>query len=144
MSTIRSKVIACIIPAILVLAPFLMFVAVLAIAPVAGIPPKNGTTIFPIPCEMSSLLELCLVPVIPSATTAESNDSIAPNIAIVNADGKSMIILFRCKFKKVISGNPEGMLPTVGIPVKNKLVMIPAASANGAAGNFLINFCHMK
>ena len=35
--------------------------------------------------QTNSWLESCRVPAIPSATTADSRDSIAPNIAIVNA-----------------------------------------------------------
>ena len=64
-----------------------MFVIVRAIAPVAGIPPKKGTTIFAIPCAISSVLELCLSEITPSATIADNNDSIAPSIAIVKAAG---------------------------------------------------------
>ena len=59
--------------------------AVLAIAPVAGIPPKSTDIKFPTPWATNSALDLCLLPVIPSDTTADSNDSIAANIAIVNA-----------------------------------------------------------
>ena len=39
-------------------APLLILVAVLAIAPVAGIPPKRGVMILAIPCPISSLLLL--------------------------------------------------------------------------------------
>ena len=76
-------------PATGVLPPLLMLVIVRAIAPVAGIPPKKGTTTFATPCAMSSVLELCLSPITPSATMADSRDSMAPSMAIVNAEGKS-------------------------------------------------------
>ena len=59
--------------------------AVRAIAPVAGIPPKRADIIFPIPCPINSAFDLCLLPIIPSETTAESRDSIAASIAIVKA-----------------------------------------------------------
>ena len=77
------------IPAIGVIPPLLMFVIVRAIAPVTGIPPKIGETIFAAPCAINSVFELCLSPVTPSATVADSNDSIAPSIAIVKAAGNS-------------------------------------------------------
>jgi len=44
------------------LPPFFTFAAVLAIAPVAGIPPKNPTKILPVPSAISSVLELCVSP----------------------------------------------------------------------------------
>ena len=69
--------------------PFLMFAAVLAIAPVAGMPPNNAEPMLPIPCATSSMLELCFEPIIPSATTQESRDSIAASTAMVSASGKS-------------------------------------------------------
>ena len=44
----------CITPAILVCAPLFMATLVLAIAAVAGTPPKNGISILPMPCATSS------------------------------------------------------------------------------------------
>jgi len=70
-------------------APDRMLVAVRASAPVAAMPPKNGATMFPIPSATSSELGSCLVSVTPSATTADSSDSIAPSMAIANAAGSS-------------------------------------------------------
>ncbi|CSA24010.1 Uncharacterised protein [Vibrio cholerae] len=84
-SRIMTSVSACMTPAIGLLPPLRMLVAVRAIAPVAAIPPNRGATIFAIPCPTNSWFELCLVPAMPSATTAESKDSIAPNIAIAKA-----------------------------------------------------------
>ena len=40
---------------------------------------------FATPCATSSILERCRPPIMPSATTAESSDSIAPSSAMVNA-----------------------------------------------------------
>ena len=57
----------------------------LAIAPVAGMPPKIGEAIFATPCATSSMLDRCFPPTMPSATTAESSDSIAASNAIVKA-----------------------------------------------------------
>ena len=68
-------------------APARTLAAERAMAAVAVMPPKNGAIIFPSPWPTSSLLALCLVPVMPSSTTAQSSDSIAPNIAIEKAAG---------------------------------------------------------
>ena len=70
-------------------APARTFAAERAIAAVAVIPPKNGATIFPSPWPISSRFALCLVPVMPSSTTAHSRDSIAPSIAIEKAAGNN-------------------------------------------------------
>lgn len=94
-------------------APDLMFVAVRAIAPVAGIPPNNGATMLAIPCPNNSRLELCLSPVIPSATTADSNDSIAPSAAMTSAGVNNVPI-----FAHVISGNCS-LEETAGCPVRS-------------------------
>ena len=80
-----SKVTLCTIPATGVRPPFLTFVAVRAIAPVAGMPPKMGEARFAIPCATSSILERLRPPIMPSETTAESSDSTPPSSAIVNA-----------------------------------------------------------
>ena len=79
------SVIQCTIPAIGVRPPLRTLAAVLAIAPVAGIPPNNPEKIFPSPWPISSALDLCVSPIIPSETTAESKDSIPAKIAIVKA-----------------------------------------------------------
>ena len=75
----------CTIPAMGVRPPFLILAAVLAMAPVAGIPPKSAEAIFPAPWATSSISERCLLLIIPSATTQDSRDSIAASTAIVNA-----------------------------------------------------------
>jgi hypothetical protein len=59
-------------------APARMFVAVRAIVPVTGIPPNRIEPILAVPCVTSSQFARCLRPDMPSATTAENNDSIAP------------------------------------------------------------------
>ena len=64
-------------PAIGVRPPFFTFVAVRAIAPVAGMPPNSGDTMFATPCATSSMFERWRPPIMPSATTADSSDSIA-------------------------------------------------------------------
>ena len=79
------RVMQCVIPAIGVRPPLRTLAAVLAIAPVAGIPPNRPEKIFPSPCPISSALDLWVSPIIPSATTAERRDSIAARTAMVNA-----------------------------------------------------------
>ena len=72
-------------PATGVRPPFFIFAAVRTNAPVTGNPPKNGVTIFATPWATNSVFERWELLVIPSATTAESNDRIAPSSAIVKA-----------------------------------------------------------
>ena len=99
-----NSTMACMIPATGVRPPLLMLVMVRAMAPVTGMPPKNGTMMFAAPCAMSSVLELCLSPVTPSATVADSSDSMAPSIAMVNAGGSSSRIVSRLNEKPVGAG----------------------------------------
>lgn len=70
-----------------------MFVAVRAIAPVAGMPPKIGA-MFATPYATSSMFDLWRVPIMPSATTAERRDSMAASSAIVIDGGISSRMLF--------------------------------------------------
>ena len=88
-STASSTKTACTSAAIGERAPERTFVAVRAMAPVAAKPPKKGATTLPMPCAISSASGSCLRPVMPSATTAESSDSIAPSMAIAKAAGSS-------------------------------------------------------
>ena len=57
-SRIRSRVRACTIPATGVFAPQRMLVAVRAMAPVAGMPPKSGDARLAMPCAINSTFEL--------------------------------------------------------------------------------------
>ena len=74
-------------PAIGVRPPFLILAAVLAMAPVAGIPPNRADAALPAPWAISSILELCLPPTMPSATTQDRRDSMAASTAMVRASG---------------------------------------------------------
>jgi hypothetical protein len=106
-----SNVIAWIIPATGVRAPDRTLVAVRAIAPVAGNPPKSGEAILAMPCAKSSTFELWRVPLIRSATTADSSDSIAPSIAIVRVGEINVRMRSGRKRGMWIGGSPEGMPP---------------------------------
>ena len=103
-STASSTTTACTSAAIGERAPERTLVAVRAIAPVAAKPPKKGATTLPMPCAISSASGSCLRPVMPSATTAESSDSIAPSIAIAKAAGSSS----RTSAKERPIGRPSG------------------------------------
>ncbi len=69
-------------------APERTLVAVRASAPVAAMPPKKGATMLPAPWATSSASGSCEPPVMPSATTAESSDSMAPSMAMAKAEGE--------------------------------------------------------
>jgi hypothetical protein len=99
------------IPATGVFAPERTFVAVRAIAPVAGNPPNIGEMKLATPCAKSSTFELCLVWLMRSATTAESSDSMAPSIATVNVGESSVSTRSGLNLGMWISGRPEGMPP---------------------------------
>jgi len=82
-------------------APDRMLVAVRAMVPVTGIPPNRIEPILAVPCATSSQFERCLRPDMPSATTAESNDSIAPRSAMAAASGRTA-----CALAKLNGGSP--------------------------------------
>src|SRR6185312_773189 len=97
------------LPATGVRPPFLILVAVRAIAPVAGMPPNKEEQILATPWAINSVLERWFPPVIPSATTADNKDSMLPSMAMVNA------ALIRCCIVSKLtpgitgSGNDEGI-----------------------------------
>src|SRR3954447_196472 len=108
-----SSVIAWMTPATGVLAPARMFVAVRAIAPVAGMPANKGEAKLARPCASSSTLELCLVPLIPSATTAESRLSTAARSATVSAEGNKGITWSSRNSGIESFGSPAGIPPNL-------------------------------
>jgi hypothetical protein len=71
-------------------APARTLVAVRAIVPVTQMPPNSADPILASPCATSSQFERCLRPVMPSATTADSRDSIAPSNANAIASGSTV------------------------------------------------------
>src|SRR5262249_51756560 len=66
-------------------APAGMLVAVRASGPVAAMPPNSGHKTLAMPSATSSEFGSCLVPDMPSETTAASSDSMAPSMAMANA-----------------------------------------------------------
>src|SRR5205085_9969265 len=123
---------ACTIPATGEVAPERILVAVRAIAPVAGMPPKKGTKRFARPWANSSTSGLWRSPLMLSATTAERRLSIAANMATVQADGNSgrMRSARNCGIE--IAGKP------VGIPW-NLLPIVSIGIAKNAQASVVIN-----
>ena len=96
-----------------VLPPLLMLAVVRAIAPVAGMPPKRIEPTLATPWAISSQSDLWRLPVMPSATTAESSDSIAASRAIVRAEGINSRTSLRLKGGKWGVGSEPGMPPNL-------------------------------
>ena len=103
-------------PASGLVAPLRTFVAVRAIAPVAAKPPNTGASTFATPCPISSWFGLCRVPVMPSATTAVSSDSMAPSSAIANAGPTSWMTSVNPISGHWSEGSVRGMPPNA-VPI---------------------------
>jgi hypothetical protein len=86
--------------------PLRMFTVVRAIAPVAANPPKNGAMTLPVPSASSSASGSCRVPVMPSETTAQRRDSMAPSSAMANALGTSIRMVAKSRWS---SGPPASV-----------------------------------
>ena len=118
-SNTNNNTTAWMIPATAVRPPLLMLVIVRAMAPVTGIPPKKGTTMLATPWAMSSVFELCRSPVTPSATVAESGDSMAPSMAMVKAAGISRLIV------SMLNENPSGAGKDEEMEKRSPMVSMP-------------------
>ncbi len=105
------------IPAMGVRPPASTLVAVRAIAPVAGSPPNSGEAMFAAPCASSSALERCVLPIIRSATTADSRDSIPASSAMVMAAGARSTSLSAVRFGMDGQGRPWGSSPKRAVTV---------------------------
>ena len=108
-STMPSSISAWTMPATGVFAPERTLVAVRAIAPVAGRPPKSGEAMLATPCATSSTFGLWRSPVMRSATTADISDSMPPSIATVNAGGRRPSTRSRRNGGNRERGQPLGM-----------------------------------
>ncbi len=98
-------------PATGLLPPWRMFVAVRAIAPVAANPPNRPAPRLATPWPTSSWLGSCLVPSMPSATVAESNDSMAPKSATATAGCSSPTRVPNVARGSANGGSPRGIPP---------------------------------
>ncbi len=111
-STTASSVSACTMPAMGEAAPARTLVMVRAMVPVAGMPPKKGTTKLATPCAISSWLgswrgnSVAL-----SATRAHSSDSMAPSIAIVSVGISSCLAVVQLSSGSAKAGSDCGMPP---------------------------------
>ena len=114
------------------LAPARTLVAVRAIAPVTGMPPNMTEAILAVPCATNSQFERCRRPVMPSATTAESSDSIAPSKAMARASGRSSRILARSKTGSVGAGRLCGTPPNLEPMVATSRPSSPVNAAHSA------------
>ncbi len=104
---------ACSIPETGPCAPARTFVAVLAIVPVTQNPPKSAAPILATPCATSSQFERCRRPVMPSATTADRSDSMAPKSVNEMAAGSTAATFSTDRFGRLGAGKDEGMPPNL-------------------------------
>ncbi len=95
-------------------APDRTLTAVRAMAAVAGIPPKNGTARFAMPCPNSSRSESWRSPiVIPSATVADMRLSRAARAATATAGSNSLPTCPGWRPGRAGDGSPAGIGPMV-------------------------------
>ena len=107
-------------------APARTLVAVRAMVPVTQMPPNSAEPILAKPCATSSQFERWRRPVMPSATTADSSDSIAPSSVKATASGSTAFINSMSKPGSVGSGSDCGMPP-------KRVPMVSAGRPNTAA-----------
>jgi hypothetical protein len=88
-----------------------MLVAVRAISPVTQMPPNSAEPILATPCATSSQLERWRRPVMPSATTADSSDSMAASSANEIASGSTAFAFSNENAGSAGEGNSRGMPP---------------------------------
>ena len=129
-----STVTAWIIPATGVRPPARTFVAVRAIAPVAGSPATSDEPRLATPCARSSASGRCRAPgTIRSATTAERSDSIPARKAITRAEGRSSAIRATDTSGSAGQGSRSGSAPKrpsiVATPGRTAASADPAATA---------------
>ena len=125
-----SRKTACSMPDTGPCAPARTLVAVRAMVPVTQKPPNSAEAALPTPCATSSQLERWRRPVMPSATTAESSDSIAPSSVKDKAAGSTSRIFAKLNTGKDGNGSAWGMppkrVPMVATDKSNAAVMAAA------------------
>jgi len=92
-------------------APARTLVAVRAMVPVTQMPPNSAEPILAKPCATSSQLERWRRPVMPSATTADNSDSMAPSSANAIASGNTASTFATENVGNAGKGNSRGMPP---------------------------------
>ena len=110
-------------------------------APVAGMPPNSGVSRLAAPCAISSVFESWRSPVTPSATVAESRDSIAPSSAMVKATGNRLRITSQSIAGMAAAGNSarivkrSPMVSTPSMPAYVRSAQTPAVSTTMATSD---------
>src|SRR6266550_4589100 len=107
--------------------PDLTLAAVRAIAPVAGMPPKQIEPMLATPWAQSSRLDLCRPPIMPSATTAQRRDSMAARRAIVVALGIRRLIVVKIDGWAAVRAAP----PLAASPATNRSLAFPRSGSDG-------------
>ena len=132
-STKTSRKSECAMPATGPCAPARTLVAVRAMVPVTQKPPKSAEPTLAMPCATSSMFERCRRPVMPSATTAESSDSIAPSSAKLKASGSTAITSADARPAAApAAGSPAGCRRRRVLDGRDRQTERPAATAASA------------
>ena len=133
MKTSRNS--ACSMPETGPCAPARTLVAVRAMVPVTQMPPNSAEAMLATPCATSSQLERCRRPVMPSATTADSSDSMAPSSAKATASGSTAASLLQAERPaRPASGRLRGM-PPKRLPIVADRQMQQADTASDASAD---------
>src|SRR5690606_1730337 len=124
--------------------PLFTLVAVRAMAPVAGIPPKRGEAILATPGAINSMFDRGRPPIMPSATTADNSDPTAARRALVHAAPTSEAILSPETAGNWGRGRPALISPnrdpTVSTGSENRCtIAVAATSATSGAGMRRLN-----
>ena len=124
-----SRKTACSIPATGPCAPERTFVAVRAMVPVTQRPPNSAEPMFATPCATSSQFERWRRPVMPSATTADRSDSMAPSSVSDRAEGSSVTIRCTERSGRAGAGRVDGMPPKLLPMVVTSRPLTPTSAA---------------
>ena len=112
-------------------------------------PPKMGEAMLAMPWAISSVLESWRSPMTPSATAADSNDSMAPSTAMVMATGNRFFTASQLRVGTVASGKAAWMLkrsPIVSMQVmppyclRHHTATVTRTMATNEPGIFFENF----
>ena len=107
-------------------APARTLVAVRAMVPVTQKPPKSAEPTLAMPCATSSVFERWRRPVMPSATTAESSDSIEPSSAKLKAAGRTAMTFVQPRPAAPGRAATSGMPPKRGADRRDRQAERPA------------------
>ena len=121
-----------------------MATLVLAIAAVAGTPPKKGSRIFPIPCAVSSISALSFSFFIRPAEAPQSRDSISPRAAMETAGTtklpnslKFILVMSSLSARKIVFGISPTTLTS---KLKIKFAAVARIIAASEPGQYWLSF----